>query len=78
MRDLLAKKTPTQIREMAKRSALHTVRQLGEATAADVVREQGLSEFNARRALRELVRSGRCGIEMWSGRCWYHELKDEQ
>jgi DeoR/GlpR family transcriptional regulator of sugar metabolism len=43
---------------MARVSALGTVKAHGQATVKDVMREQGLAEINAMRALKELATSG--------------------
>jgi hypothetical protein len=45
--------------QMACWSALCTVRSLGRATVEDVMRQQGLVEIRAKRALEDLVRDGK-------------------
>jgi len=51
------KRTPFQEHQMAMVSAYATVQRHGEATVADVCREQGLVEIRAKKALEDLVKA---------------------
>jgi hypothetical protein len=53
------RRSPDMMQRLAAISALHTLQRRGRVLVADVSFEQGLCEFSAYRALRDLVREGR-------------------
>jgi len=65
------KRTPAQEHQMAMVSAYSTVQTKGQATVAEVCRNQGLVEIRAKKALEDLVKAKKLRK---SGRLYYIPL----
>jgi predicted DNA-binding transcriptional regulator len=60
----MLKRTAEDEHAGARNSAYYTVKRLGRARVADIMREQGICELRAKLALEQLVKRGRvrrCG-----------------